>query len=34
MRNVRPREDKGFGLGDPLHGDQSRIIAQALQFLA
>lgn len=33
MKKVRPREDKGFGLGDPLHGDQSRIIAQALQFL-
>lgn len=33
MKKVRPREDKGFGLGDPLHGGQSRIIAQALQFL-
>lgn len=32
MRKVGPREDE-FGLGDPLHGDQTRIITQALQFL-
>lgn len=32
MRKVGPREDE-FGLGDPLHGDQTRIIIQALQFL-